>query len=296
MRTKIALTAFGASILFVGCSTWRCRGFIDVRDMPGASPAGSYKVERVEFEKPVCEQDQVNKLHSCYMWLKSQDGETAYTYDEEINRALGFTNLTADAISIKVTARSIPETLTGWSTIFWPLCGTLGVMPAHFIEDVPFAVDVRISGTNDLEREFVSMIRMDRQYGLSRYDMDSPPPAISAFGEARDDGTIGTGSEMRGERMRGVFIRTVSAVVLRAIADYENIKCERLRNPRTEFGPVDFPTYVRPSARKTDVIPLPPPPDDPPPPPDPTPPSPDPPKPDKPTESHETTPEFNFFS
>ena len=63
--------------------------------------------------------------------------------------------------------------------------------------------------------------------------------------EIRDDGTIGTGRGLRPQRLREVFVKTVSAAVLRAIAERERAVCDIVPQPATEFGAVSFPTPVQ---------------------------------------------------
>ena len=243
MMSSRLLILSATALVVSGCSTWRCRGFLNVNDMPTEAPSGAYRIAGVKFVEPSGVAKEVEKLYPRYLWLSSLDGKTVYTYQEEISRILGFTNALSSATPVSVTVHPIAQASSGWKTVGWPLCGTLGVMPAHFVEDVPAVVQVDVVGGRKLSRRLVSLVRMDRQYALTRYDMDSPPPNKSAFGERRDDGTIGTGSEMRDERMRAVFVNMVAAAILRAIAEYESAPCERVLKPATEFGPVDLSVY-----------------------------------------------------
>lgn len=248
-RIAMAALVAACAIALAGCSTWRCRGFIDTYDMPVARPQANYALESIEFLRLAYSGDQVNEVSPRLQWISQQDTMAGASYLVDIARETGFTNAAADAVSVRIVISPMAESKVGWSTVAWPLCCTLGVFPAHFTELAPFDVIVIFGEDGAVAHANVGQIRVDHQMGLSRFDMDSPPPAPGAVGECRDDGTIGTGRGLRPERMREVFVKVVSAAVMRAIAHREGMKCERVQRPATEFGLVEFES---PSADRAD--------------------------------------------
>jgi hypothetical protein len=208
--------------------------------MPNARPQASYTLESIEFLRLAAIDDKVNEVSPRLQWLSQQDTMAGASYLVDIARETGFTNSAPSAVAVKIVISPMPETKVGWETVAWPLCCTLGVFPAHFTETVPFDVIVLFGEDAAVAHANVGQIRMDHQMGLSRFDMDSPPPAPGAVGECRDDGTIGTGRGLRQERIRDVFVKVVAAAVMRAIAHREGANCERVPRSATEFGPVEF--------------------------------------------------------
>ena len=228
------------SLALTGCSTWRCRGFLDSYDMPNTSPQAKYTLDSIEFLRLAVIGDKVNEVSPRLQWISQQDTMAGASYLVDIARETGFTNSPPSAVPVKIVIVPMPETKVGWETVVWPLCCTLGVFPAHFTESVPFDIIVLFGEDGAVAHANVGQIRMDHQLGLSRFDMDPPPPAPGAVGERRDDGTIGTGRGLRQERVRDVFVKVVAAAVMRAIAHREGANCERIPRPATEFGPIEF--------------------------------------------------------
>ena len=202
---------FGAAafaFLAAGCSTWRCRGFLDVNLMPKDRPRQSYVLDGIdgrglEFRHLSTNNVEQRALSPQLAWLSDQDALVGTTYLE---------------------------------------------FPAHLVDEISFDVIVQFiseSPRHVYTTAQVGQIRTDYQCGLSRLDMDNPPNATSAMAEIRDDGTIGTGRGLRPQRLREVFVKTVSAAVLRAIAERERAVCDIVPQPATEFGAVSFPTPVQ---------------------------------------------------
>lgn len=241
LRDKAAAAVvIACAMAMAGCSTWRCRGFLDAYDMPTDRPRANYVLESIEFLRLAAVGDQVDETSPRLQWLSRQDAMAGASYLADISRETGFTNATSDAVSVKVVISPMAESKVGWDTVAWPLCCTLGVFPAHFAESVPFDVIVLFGKDGDVAHANLAQIRIDHQVGLSRFDMDAPPPAPGAVGECRDDGSIGTGRGLRPERMRDVFVKVVAAAVMRAVAHREGANCERVIRPATEFGLVEF--------------------------------------------------------
>ena len=242
-----AAMACGA-LAMTGCSTWRCRGFIDTYDMPVDRPLANYTLESIEFlDLVAATADQENEVSPRIQWISQQDAMAGASYLVDIARETGFTNASPDAVSVSIVISPMQETKVGWGTVMWPLCCTLGVFPAHFTESVPFDVIVLFGDDGSVAHANVGQMLMDHQAGFSRFDMDPPPPAQGAVGEWRDEGTIGTGRGLRQERVRDVFVKIVAAAVMRAVAHREGAKCERVPYPATEFGRVEF---GKPSANR----------------------------------------------
>ena len=231
-----------AAVAVCGCSTWRCRGFINVREKPVARPSGAYSIESVRFVDLPTDPEQ-QKPYAQLIRLSRQDSMPYASYRDDLAKFIGFTNGVAGAAALHVVIAPAPQVSEGWRTVFWPLCGTFGVMPAHFSEQVPFEVSVDFGSA--MSRPIQAMVCADRQLGLSRYDMDMPPLVRGASAEMRDDGTVGTGSELRDIRQREVFIRTVADAVLQVIAEREKAEFEKVDTPNTEFGPVMFPAPIK---------------------------------------------------
>ena len=241
LRNKTAaVVVIGGALALAGCSTWRCRGFINTYDMPTARPRANYVLESIEFLRLAAAGDQEDEVSPRLQWLSLQDKMDGASYLVDIARETGFTNATPDAVSVKIVISPMAESRVGWDTVAWPLCCTLGVFPAHFVESVPFDVIVLFGKDGAVAHANLGQIRMDHQVGLSRLDMDMPPPAPGAVGECRDDGTIGTGRGLRPVRIRDVFVKVVAAAVMRAIAHREGANCERVPRSATEFGLVEF--------------------------------------------------------
>lgn len=243
MKVFSAVALVGlVAVAACGCSTWRCRGFINVREKPVARPSGNYSIESVKFVDLPTEPDQ-QKPYAQLIRLSQQDSMPYVSYRDDLAKFIGFTNGLAGATALHIVIAPAPQVSAGWSTVFWPLCCTLGVMPAHFSDQVPFEVSVDFGSAQS--RPIQAMICADRQLGLSRYDMDMPPLVRGASAEMRDDGTVGTGSELRDIRQREVFIRTVADAVLQVIAEREKAEFEKVDTPNTEFGPVLFPKPIK---------------------------------------------------
>ena len=243
MKAFSAAAVFGlVAVAMCGCSTWRCRGFINVQEKPVARPSGNYSIESVKFVDLPTDPDQ-QKSYAQLVGLSRQDSSPYASYRDDLAKFIGFTNGVAGATALHVIIAPASQVSAGWSTVFWPLCGTLGVMPAHFSDQVPFEVSVDFGSS--LSRPIQAMVCADRQLGLSRYDMDMPPLVRGASAEMRDDGTVGTGSELRDIRQREVFIRTVADAVLQVIAEREKAEFVKVDTPNTEFGPVMFPEPIK---------------------------------------------------
>ena len=232
----------------MGCSTWRCRGFIDARRMPTTEYSGKYVLDAIEFRHLSTDNLEVRESAPLLAWLSEQDALVETTYLSDISRELGMTNLVPGAVHVRISVVPFPEVREGLKTIAWPMCCTLGIFPAHLVDQVPFDVIVQFTAKDEDGREYVystasvGLVRRDYQCGLSRLDMDTPPSAPSAVGEIRDDGTIGTGRGLRSARFREIFVKTVAAAVRRAVATRERQECSQVPQSATEFGPVNFPS------------------------------------------------------
>lgn len=233
--------------MLAGCSTWRCRGFIDAREMPNVAFKHNYVLDSLEF-RHLADNLEVRKASPLLALLSEQDALVETSYLSDISRELGMTNVVPGAVRIRLSVVPVSEVHEGRNTLAWPMCCTFGVFPAHLVDEVPFDAIVEFISKDESGKDFsystasVGLVRTDYQCGLSRLDMDAPPPCVSAVGENRDDGTIGTGRGLRSERFREVFVKTLSAVVKRAIASREGLACEQVPQSSTEFGPVVFPT------------------------------------------------------
>ena len=247
---------FGAAafaFLAAGCSTWRCRGFLDVNLMPKDRPRQSYVLDGIdgrglEFRHLSTNNVGQRALSPQLAWLSDQDALVGTTYLEDIALETGLTNALPNATKIRIGIVPMTENRLGRGTLAWPMCCTFGVFPAHLVDEISFDVIVQFiseSPRHVYTTAQVGQIRTDYQCGLSRLDMDNPPNATSAMAEIRDDGTIGTGRGLRPQRLREVFVKTVSAAVLRAIAERERAVCDIVPQPATEFGAVSFPTPVQ---------------------------------------------------
>lgn len=231
-----------AVVSTAGCSTWRCRGFVNSQSVPVERPKGDYYVGSLVFEGlRDINSDDAGKFERL-MWLSQQSHLTQRSYEEDISRAMGYTNVSESAQSIQVHVLPCVESSEGWKTVFWPLTCTLGVMPAHFSSDLPFMVQVKFPDESVRRKPKEALVRIDMQRGLTPYDMDNPPPALGSAAEYRDDGTIGSGSELRDERLRDVFIKVIANVVLMEIADREGAKTREMGPQRTEFGRIYYST------------------------------------------------------
>jgi hypothetical protein len=224
-----------------GCSTWRCRGFVDSCWKFDGPTKESYVIDTIEFVHLAGGNAERRELSPELAWLSSQDGLTGSTYLEDVSASAGLTNVTPASVPVQIKIIPINEQKSGWETAFWPLGCTLGMMPAHFVESVPFDVIVQFGGQSKSAYASVGMVRTDMQCGLSRYDMDAPPPASGAVCEIRDEGTVGTGKGLRVERLRQVFVSVLASAVRSAIAQREGLVCHKKPLPSTEFGSVVFP-------------------------------------------------------
>ena len=241
-----------------GCTTWRCRGFIDVRDMPKETSSGGYRLESIdgypgiEFRN-IATLDQKDAFPH-FDWLSQQDELIGTSFLADIVAEAGLTNSTSDAVGIRVSIVPISDERRGKKSFFWPMFCTLGVFPAHIVEELSFDVIVQFISKNPhhvYATASVGQIRTDYQIGLSRMDMDAPPDGESAMGELRDDGTIGTGRGLRERRYRDIFVKTVAGAIRRAIAEREKSVCEQIAQPATEYGAVAFPRPIVEEREKT---------------------------------------------
>lgn len=247
---KIVCVTLSVAVL-AGCSTWRCRGFLDVNAMPSESPKYVYRIEEIsggiDFRHlslaNVEEREKMPRL----AWLSEQSALVGTTYIDDIAQELGMTNAVPGATRIRIAVVPVEERRLGRSTLAWPMCCSLGVIPAHLVDESSFDVIVQFIDENPshvYSTAQVGQVRVDYQCGLSRLDMDAPPLAVSTTSEIRDDGTIGTGRGLRPQRLREVFVKTVAAAVRCAIAEREGGKNEQIAQPSTEFGPVQFPSPI----------------------------------------------------
>ena len=251
MRFRL-FAGVAAAALLSGCSTWRCRAFLDVRDITRDKPRGSYALKSIVFKGlDGMAREDAQKMYGRFLMLSEQDRFTYTTYLEDVAKACGCLSATGKGTPISVVLSPGEQCKTGWKTVGWPLCCTFGVMPAHFVDDVPVLVEVAF-GDEPASAGIRSLLRVDAQYGLSRYDMDAPPPAVGACGEARDDGTIGSGSALRDERCRSVFVRLIAAAVERAVSEREGLSFRRAPQPSTEFGAVEFRGFSYPFSGATE--------------------------------------------
>ena len=248
---RIACALLSAAVL-AGCSTWRCRGFLDANTTPGESPKHVYRIEGVDgggidFRHLSSADVEERKKAPRLAWLSEQDTLVGTTYLDDIAQELGMTNAVPGATRIRIAVVPVEETRLGRSSLAWPMCCTLGVIPAHLVDEASFDVIVQFIEDNPshvYSTAQIGQVRVDYQCGLSRLDMDTPPLAVSATSEIRDDGTIGTGRGLRPQRLREVFVKTVAAAVRRAIAVREGEKFEQIAQPSTEFGPVQFASPI----------------------------------------------------
>ena len=253
MHCIVRLSIVAAAIAAVsGCSTWRCRGFLDTSTMPNDRPKHDYVLDGIDggidFRHLAPNNVDERKRMPNLAWLSEQNALIATTYLDDISQELGLTNAVAGASRIRIGIVPIEENRRGLSSIAWPLCCTLGVFPAHLTDEISFDVIVQFIDKNPSHvyaTAQAAQVRIDSQFGLSRLDMDSPPNAVSAVAEIRDEGTIGTGRGLRPQRLREVFVKTVAAAVRRAIATRELADCEQTAQPSTEFGAVQFPAPVQ---------------------------------------------------
>ena len=241
MRTFL-LQLFGLSIIVLvsGCSTWRCRGFVNSPVIPSERPKGEYRVGSIVFEELESLSAKDAKQYEHWIWLSRQSHLTRRSYEEDVSRAMGYTNVSSSAKIIELKVKPRVESFIGWKTVFWPLVCTAGVMPAHFTTDIPFLVEVKFADELKKSRPRDALVRIDVQRGLTLYDMDNPPPALGCAAECRDDGTIGSGSELREERLRDVFVNVLANAVLMEINSREGGKTREMGLQRTEFGYVQF--------------------------------------------------------
>lgn len=244
------LAATGILLAAAGCSTWRCRGFLDAREMPTKPFKGNYVLESIEFRHMAPDNLEAREASPQMAWLSEQDGLIGTSYLDDIGQELGMTNARPDSVRVRISIVPMPEVKSGRKTIAWPMCCTLGIFPAHLVDEIPFDAIVQFISKDEDGREYpyanasVGLVRTDYQCGLSRLDMDAPPGAQSAVGEIRDDGTVGTGRELRAERLRGIFVKSLAAIVKRAVAERERLPCEQVPQSATEFGPVSFPASI----------------------------------------------------
>lgn len=253
MHCIVRLSVVAAAIIAVsGCSTWRCRGFIDTNSMPSDRPKHDYLLEGIDggidFRHLAPNNVEERARMPNLAWLSEQNALIATTYLDDISQELGLTNAVAGASRIRIGIVPIEEKRLGRSSIAWPMCCTFGVFPGHLADEISFDVIVQFIDRNPnhvYATAQVAQVKIDSQFGLSRLDMDSPPDAVSAVAEIRDEGTIGTGRGLRPQRLRDVFVKTVAAAVRRAIAERELADCEQTAQPSTEFGPVLFPAPIQ---------------------------------------------------
>ena len=236
------------TVLASGCSTWRCRGFLDEREMPAEKWQGNYVIDSIRFPKVDLSRDEDGTtLWPTLAWLAHQDGLVGTSYISDIGKELGLTNDVPGVVRVNIVVLPLAEERSGKKTVFWPMCGTFGVFPAHLTEQVPFDAVVQFVSKDEFGQDSnyatasLGLVRTDYQCGLSRLDMDEPPDAPAAVGEVRDEGTIGTGRNVRPERTRDIFVKTLAAAVRKAIARRESLNCMTVPQAATEFGPVPFP-------------------------------------------------------
>lgn len=249
-RIPFCLAAITLALAVTGCSTWRCRGFLNTMEEPRSASRDDYVLTRVEFRKLAAREVSVRESAPWLAWASGQDALIGTSYLDDISKASGLTNVVADAVNVSVSIVPVAERKDGEWSIAWPLLCTLGVFPCHLEQVIPFDVIVRfdskVKSRPDIPPQsyataVMGLIRVDRQYGLTRMDMDPPPAAQSASAEVRDDGTVGTGRELRSERMRNAFVETVADAINYAISVREGGARAQTAQPATEFGPIVFP-------------------------------------------------------